>query len=212
MGSVYAVFQFFLLPYLAVFINHFLQLPAWALQVGVFALNFFCTVLIFHRFLLSACKTALRRPLKTLGYSLLGLVLHFIGTYFVSRIIVLLQPDYLNYNDASISAMSRQSGIWMTVGTVLFVPAAEECVFRGLLFRGIYDRRPVFAWLLSTALFSAVHIAGYIGIYEPSKLLLAFLQYLPAGLCLNLAYRKSDTIIAPILMHTCINLIGMSVM
>lgn len=212
MGSIYAIFQFFLLPQLAAIVNLFLQLPGWVLQVGVFALNFLCTALIFRRFLRTAFQTALRHPLKALGYSLLGLVLYYIGTYLVSRMILLLQPDYLNLNDASISQLSRQSGIWMTVGTVLLVPVAEECVFRGLLFRGCYDRKPVLAWLLSTALFSAVHIVGYIGIYEPSMLLLAFLQYLPAGLCLNFAYQKGDTIIAPILIHSCINLIGMSVM
>ena len=180
--------------------------------MGVFALNFLCTLVIFRRFLLTACKTALQHPLKTLGFSLLGLVLYYIGTFFVTLLILILQPDYLNLNDSSISQLSQQSGIWMAVGTVLLVPVAEECVFRGLLFRGIYDRKPVLAGVLSVCLFSAVHIVGYIGIYTPVHLLLAFLQYLPAGLCLNFAYKKADTIIAPILMHTCINLIGMSVM
>lgn len=211
-GSIYALFQFLLLPQLAAIANLFLKLPVWVLQVGVFALNFLCTLVIFRRFLLAACKTALQHPLKTLGFSLLGLVLYYIGTFSVALLILILQPDYLNLNDSSISQLSQQSGIWMAVGTVLLVPVAEECVFRGLLFRGIYDRKPVLAGVLSVCLFSAVHIVGYIGIYEPVHLLLAFLQYLPAGLCLNFAYKKADTIIAPILMHTCINLIGMSIM
>lgn len=209
-GSIYAVIQYFLLGEIALLLNYLLRLPAWVLQVGIFALNFLFTILIFRKFLLSSAKAALRHPFKVLGFSLLGLLIYYISSFLVSIVILVVCPDYGNLNDAAISEMSRQSGIWMLVSTVLFVPVAEEAVFRGLLFRGIYDRSPFAAWTLSVALFSAVHIVGYIGLYDPLRLLLAFIQYLPAGLCLAFAYKETDTIIAPILMHTCVNLIGMS--
>lgn len=209
-GSIYAVIQIFLLGDIALLLNYLLRLPAWVLQVGIFVLNFLFTLLIFRKFLLNSAKTALRHPFKVLGFSLLGLLIYYISSFLVSIVILIICPDYGNLNDAAISELSRQSGIWMMVGTVLFVPVAEECVFRGLLFRGIYDRSPFAAWALSAVLFSAVHIIGYIGLYDPLRLLMAFIQYLPAGLCLAFAYKETDTIIAPILMHTCVNLIGMS--
>lgn len=209
-GSIYAVIQIFLLGDIALLLNYLLRLPAWVLQVGIFVLNFLFTLLIFRKFLLNSAKTALRHPFKVLGFSLLGLLIYYISSFLVSIVILIICPDYGNLNDAAISELSRQSGIWMMVGTVLFVPVAEECVFRGLLFRGIYDRSPFAAWALSAVLFSAVHIIGYIGLYDPPRLLMAFIQYLPAGLCLAFAYKETDTIIAPILMHTCVNLIGMS--
>ena len=37
---------------------------------------------------------------------------------------------------------------------------------------------------------------------------MAFLQYLPAGLCLAWAYTKADTIFAPILIHAIINAVS----
>ena len=74
----------------------------------------------------------------------------------------------------------------MSFATVFLVPVAEETLFRGLLFRGLYDRSPVLSWLISTVVFSLVHIAGYIGQYDPMMLLMAFLQYLPAGICLGI--------------------------
>ena len=102
-----------------------------------------------------------------------------------------------------------QGGAWMTLATVLFVPVAEETLFRGLLFRGLWDRSPIAAWCVSVAVFSLVHIIGYIGTYPPLMLLMAFVQYLPAGICLAYAYRKADTIFAPILMHIAINQVAL---
>ena len=210
-GCIYAFIQFFVLGDIAYILYYLWDIPLWRLQVGIFALNFLCTIIIFRSFLANACATALRKPFRVLAYAIIGLLLYFAGNFWFSILIMLIRPDYLNLNDASISEMAQQSGIWMTVGAVLFVPLAEETVFRGLCFRGIYDRNPVLAWILSVCLFSAVHILGYIGTYDPVMLLLAFLQYIPAGICLAFIYKKTNTIITPILMHTLINLIGMTV-
>lgn len=208
-GTAYAIFQFFLLGMIALILNLFLQLPEWQLQVGIFLLNFLVTLIIFRKFLLGSCKTALQKPLRILGFTLLGFVHYYIGAILVGAVIMSVRPDYFNLNDAAISQMAQESGIWMAVGAVLFVPVAEECIFRGLCFRAIYDRCPALAWIISVGLFSVVHIIGYIGLYDPVKLLLAFLQYLPAGISLAFAYKESDTIVTPILIHTSINLIGM---
>ena len=56
--------------------------------------------------------------------------------------------------------------------------------------------------------FACIHIVGYIGTYSPLELVMAVLQYLPAGLSLAWAYTKADSIFAPILIHACINLIA----
>ena len=49
---------------------------------------------------------------------------------------------------------------------------------------------------------------GYVGSVEPAYILLSFLQYLPAGYCLCFAYRRSGTIISPILMHMIVNAVA----
>lgn len=211
-GGFYGLFQFFVLPSLASIAAYLFDIPAWAINVAVFAINFLCTVLIFHRFLKNAWETALSSPGKVAGYTLLGILLYYVGTALVSSWILWLHPDYRNLNDASISVMAQHSKLFMMIGAVLLVPTAEEAVFRGLLFRGLYDRSRLAAWVLSAGLFSVVHIAGYVGSYDGVKLLLAFLQYIPAGLALCFAYEKTDTILTPILAHTCINLIGMCLM
>jgi len=81
-----------------------------------------------------------------------------------------------------------------------------------LIFRELYGKSRWAAYLVSIAAFAAVHIIGYLRVYSPMELLLSFLQYLPAGLCLAWSYAKSDTIFAPILIHTAVNAIGISAM
>ena len=116
--------------------------------------------------------------------------------------------DFSNINDQSIAALLRENFPVMALCTVIFVPITEECLFRGVLFRGIYDRAPWAAWVVSAALFSFVHVMNYVGVIPPLPLLLCFLQYVPAGICLAAAYRLSGSLLCPILIHAAVNAVG----
>ena len=110
------------------------------------------------------------------------------------------------------AGMVQENFALLTIGTVVLVPITEELLFRGLIFRGIYNRSHFWAYAISAVAFSLPHVVGYIGFYDPLLLLLCFVQYLPAGLCLGWAYARADSIFAPTLMHMIINLIGMLAM
>ena len=110
-----------------------------------------------------------------------------------------------NYNDESIAALSRGNYFLTFIGTVILVPLAEECFYRGLIFRNLYRKSPLAAYLISMLAFACIHILGYIGQYSPLELVMAVLQYLPAGLCLAWSYIRGDTILAPILIHAAVN-------
>ena len=109
------------------------------------------------------------------------------------------------FNDEAILSMKQGSFFLMALGTVVLVPPVEECFFRGLIFRNLYSSSKWAAYLVSILAFAAIHILGYIGTYSPLELVLAVLQYLPAGLCLAWSYTRADTIFAPILIHAAIN-------
>ena len=49
---------------------------------------------------------------------------------------------------------------------------------------------------------------GYIGTESVRTLVLCFLQYLPAGLCLAWTYTKADNIFAPIVVHAIVNAVA----
>ena len=92
--------------------------------------------------------------------------------------------------------------------TVVLVPLTEELLYRGLIFRPLYNKSPLAGYVISTFIFSALHVVSYIGSYSPLHLALCFLQYLPASICLGWAYARSDSIWSPVMIHMTINFIG----
>ena len=93
----------------------------------------------------------------------------------------------------------------LAFSVIALVPLAEETLYRGLVFRPLYEKNHILAYCVSMACFSAIHVLGYADVLTPTQLFFSFLQYLPAGYCLCFAYRRSGTIITPIAVHMAIN-------
>ena len=173
-----------------------------------YLVNFIAALLIFHDFLSRALKQATQHPVILCEAVILGLAAYYACFWATDRLVSLLVPGFSNYNDQAITDMAGNNYFLMAIGTVVLAPLAEECMFRGLIFRNLYGKSRWAAYVVSIAAFAIIHILGYIGRYEPVELLMAFLQYLPAGLCLAWAYTKADTIFAPILIHAIINAVS----
>ena len=208
-GLCYMAFQFLLLPGLLSFANSALTAPLSSAELNFtfYLINFMAMLLIFHDFLGRSARQVRNHPAYFCQAVILGFVAYYACTHAMNELIPLLLPSYSNYNDQAIAAMSRSSFFLMTVGTVILVPPFEECIYRGLIFRNLYGKSPWAAYLVSMLVFAIIHILGYIGKYSLLELVLAVLQYLPAGLCLAWSYTKADTIFAPILIHAAINFI-----
>ena len=213
-GWIYLLLQTFLVPLVLVIINEFLPDPFSDSEMNFifFALNFICVTAICGRFLKNSIKDLFKRPAEVLCSAGIGFVLYFILNIVVSYLVLYLKPDFINENDSSIAELTQDNFGLISIGTVLLVPTVEEVFYRGLVFRGIYNRCNWAAYLVSASVFSAIHIVGYIGIYDTASLGIAFLQYLPGGLCLAWSYARADNIFAPIIIHTAINQIAISSM
>ena len=207
---VYLAFEFLFLPTI-------LQLVSFSLFPGIsdaefnflyYFVNFLATILIFHSFLSRNLGVAKGKLLQVGLYVLLGLVIYWTSNLVMSELTYRIMPDFFNVNDAGIAAMSQDAFLLMAIGTVLLVPVAEESLFRGLLFRGIYGKSRWAAYAVSALCFCLPHVSVYIGSYDLSLLAMCFVQYLPAGLMLAWSYEKSNTILTPIIIHTIINAIG----
>lgn len=170
-----------------------------------FLLNFLLVSLILRRFLRENLAPLKANPLRCLGAVLMGLAGYFLLKYSVLWIVQRISPAFQNANDASIARMVQAHPVLMGIGTVLLVPLAEEGFYRGMVFRSLYDSHPYSAFLISAALFSVIHILGFLDSCSPTQLALSFLTYLPAGFCLAGSYRLSGSIYVPILMHAIIN-------
>jgi len=209
-GFCYMVFQFLFLGEVLAWINGRIPQPLNLAELNFtfYLVNFIAILLIFHDFLSNALKQATRHPALLCQAVILGLAAYYAACYVMDWGISQLAPGYSNYNDQAITGMVNGNYFLMAVGTVVLVPPVEECLFRGLIFRNLYGKSRWAAYIISIAAFAIIHILGYIGRYEPLELVMAFLQYLPAGLCLAWAYTKADTIFAPILIHAIVNAVS----
>lgn len=214
LGWIYLVLQLTVLPVLLVAVNLMLGSPLSESEISfaLFVVNFVCVIAIFWKFLWGNTKTAFSYTGKTLLAALTGFAAYWTLNLLVGYLILTFFPDFYNVNDDSIGNLMAESPLLITLGTVILVPITEEVLYRGLVFRGLYNHSRVAAYLVSIAVFGALHVVSYIGSFQWYHLLLCFVQYLPAGLCLGWAYAKSNSIWAPILMHMVINLIGMLAM
>lgn len=210
LGLILLAAQLLVLPALLMIVNRLLGDPLNEVQINFafFCLEFLLTVALFHRFLLESVKHSLAEPFRTLRFAGLGLLLYWLGSTAMGMLILRLYPNFANVNDASIGALTQENQILMTIGTVFFVPVVEETLYRGVIFGALSKYNFLLGYVISIISFSALHIVGYIGLYDPMLLFMCFLQYIPAGICLCWAYRKADSIWAPILMHITINQVG----
>ena len=211
-GAVYLLVSLFMLPQLLFAVGNIFTLSDAVLNFLYFLLNFLAIIGIFRQFLTHSAADALKKPKRLLTVSFWFFVIYIASNLLVSYLILSLFPDFSNQNDSHIQQMAGQNGFLMILGTVFFVPLTEECLYRGLLF-GLLRRcsRPA-AYLVSVPVFCMIHMIGYVGSVSAEVLLLSFLQYIPAGVFLALAYERADSIYAPILIHTAVNAIGMLAM
>lgn len=214
LGWIYYPLQLLGIPFLITWVNLLLGEPLTesGLNFVYFTVNFLLVGVIFFHFLKENGRIALKDFWRCLRYAAVGLVLNWVLSFAVQFLIRSLDPGFFNVNDASISTMAQENYILIALGTVWLVPMAEETLYRGLMFGGLYNRSRFAAYAVSVCVFALVHVVGYIGQYAPLRLLMCFLQYLPAGIALGWTYAKTDTIWTPILMHIAFNQIGMTAM
>lgn len=213
-GWSYLLISLFVLPFAFAFLNSLLESPLsdTAVNLIYFCLNFASVIVIFHRFLRRSVQTVFAMPWRVLRYSVYAFFLYYIAVTLLDRLIGLVCPDFANVNDFSIGVLLRDNYTLWAFATIWLVPVTEELFYRGLIFQGLQRTHRLLAYCVSTLIFAGIHIIGYIGQYDWLTLALCYIQYLPAGLALAWTYEKSDTIIAPILVHITVNQIAMSAM
>ena len=207
---IYLLFSYILLPELLAEMNGYFPAPLGKMWINFlyFTINFLCILWIFGGFFKRSLIYAGQNVIDFLVAIVSASTVYWICNWGYGWFLGRFFPEFSNLNDGSITTMISENFTIMFLGTAIFVPVAEEALHRGLIFGCLYPKSHGAAHILSTAIFAAVHILGYVGIYSLPHLILAFIQYVPAGLTLAWAYRKSGCIFAPMLMHAVINAVG----
>ncbi len=192
-----------------------LLVPIFAPGLGIveqnflyMAFNFVAMTAIMMGFLRKSWVVFLHRPFYTLRWAGVAYILYWVSFLVLAFLINNFVPAFQNVNDGTIALYLKENPTLTSIGVILLAPIAEELIYRGVIFGSIYDRSPFAAYALSCAVFSAVHVVGYIGQWDILTLAICFLQYIPAGFCLAWAYARTGTILAPILIHIAVNQTG----
>ena len=214
LGFVLLLLQQIILPIGVVVISWLINLELNLAQLNfiVMLINFVLTIPVFFCFLKGNLKQIFTAPGRFALFTAIGFVAYYASSIAVNLLIYAIDPDFANVNNAFIEEMTRDNFGILFFATVFLVPLAEECMYRGVIFRGLHNRSRVLAYIVSILVFSAIHVVGYIGTEPLPVLLVCLLQYIPAAFVLAWSYERTDSIFAPILIHTVNNCIGMLLM
>jgi len=211
-GFCYLPFYVVLLAWILQYLSGLLGLNLTDLQLNVcyFVINCIVVWVIFHHFLIRSFQHI--RFWELVQALILGFVLYYAGNYVFSLIVGWLNIPVTNYNDNAIYTLIAQSKATMIVCAVILGPLVEETLVRGLLFGVLRCKSRVLAYAASILFFALLHVWQYIPSMQFVGIVMAALQYVPAGIALGWTYEKSNTIWAPIALHMVINALNFGLM
>ncbi len=211
-GFLYLPFYVVLLALGLEYLNQLFGLKLTGLQIniGFFVINCVMTWIIFHKFLLRSFRTC--RFWDLVQAVILGFVMYYVGNFLFSLIVTWLELDITSFNDETIQLLAQENMTVMVICSVLLAPIVEETLVRGLLFGTIHRQNRILAYAVTTVFFAAIHVWQYLFVFDPKEVLLAALQYIPAGIALGWTYEKANSIWAPIALHMIINAISFGIL
>lgn len=206
------------LPWYLIFISMMIQfglywfapnlLTDMVLNTCYYGVNLLCVLAIFHRFLWNnfrafavQWKTVLKQLPAALG-------IYYLLSMAVNLVVLFIMPDFINQNNETVVGILDQQPILMVVIAVILAPIIEETIFRGLIFGNLQPKNRMFAYAFTAVFFAAIHIVGYLSTMTWQSVVLSFAQYVPATLVLARFYEKTDTLIAPMLLHAAVNTVS----
>lgn len=205
--AAYLVILPLLLQYLFILMGLDATTTAGKVQLNVlfYIISFVSCLVIFNKFLMGNFVQIFKHFWAFVQAVILGGFMYGffyqILVYIVSRIV----PELGNPNNDAVFAMVAVNRPVMVASIVAVVPLIEECLFRGVVFRGIYGKSRLSAYMISALAFSLIHVLSYTGQLTRFSGLLLTILYLPAGVALAWTYERADSIFAPVLLHSLIN-------
>lgn len=186
-----------------------------AAPLGLMKINFLyhlisacATALIFRRFLCGSIRTFRQETRRVLLTAAACLGVYYLLSTALGAVIFAVDASFSNVNDNTVTGFLRSNPVLTSAATIVLAPISEELLFRGLVFHRARRLGKWAAYVISVAAFAAIHIMGYVGSFSAPRLLLCFLQYIPAGIVLAAGMDATGSIITPMLIHACINAVA----
>lgn len=138
----------------------------------------------------------------------LGIIMYFILNTVAGLVMGALGLSGDNLNQEAINGMFAENRGMITAMTVFLAPVAEETLFRGGLFCGLYRRGRWLAYGVCVIAFCVYHVWQYALLLWDMSYLLMAIQYIPAAVTLCWVYEQSGSVWTSIFFHMCVNLLG----
>ena len=180
--------------------------------------NAAAVVIIFRSFLRSSLQVPLTPFPTVLKFALLGYILAFLANLLTNDLLFYFFPHYFFYNETgphfihvckeSLRAFASENFAFTAAAMILFIPAVEEMLYRGLIFGTLVQKNLLLAYLISTVLYCLVLIRPILGQASADYIILSFIQYIPIHLMFCWIYTRTETILTPVLAHMAMNAVS----
>ena len=181
------------------------ELTAHTENVIYYYVIFALTLIIFWIYIGRTTGYFMSSTLPTLGTIGLGLV-GFYGLNELSyRVLELLWDGHSNLNDMTISAQVADAPRSTFLIVVFLAPFVEEVLFRGLVFGNLKFKSRTVAYVVSCALFAALHVWQFAVVNQDVTYFVVMLQYFVPGFMLAWVYDHSGTLWTSIGLHAAAN-------
>lgn len=222
-GAIYSIVCFFSLPFLLlIFKTGFendLKALSW-FDIVFHLLNFAVVARLFKEYLSdSLLNMQLHKDevISVVAISVglmvgIGLAWHFLYLFCGIETFWLAGFGTVPASEMNLFTLSGQlvsvNPIFGTLCMVLLVPVTVSCLFYAIGFAPFYNIRPWLGYLMLCAAVAFPRICNALSGWVPEQQMVLYLAQLPVHLVACWAYKKTDTVWAPIIAHMITNLIA----
>lgn len=170
---------------------------------------FLLTLALYRRFLDRSMTAAKKDPRRFWKGFFLGCAVYWIPALLLMGLGSLAPAGRITQpHQDTLRALSGQWGPGIWVVSVLLAPLSEEVLYRGVLFSLSRKPRRWVGYLLSSLLFAAAHMLGYLSEMHAAGFIYNLLCYSAAGAALCCAYEASGSVWSAAGLHALINLVS----
>lgn len=221
--AVYSGICFFWLPFILLLMLDGLQdnivVISW-FEIVFHIVNFALIVGLFKEYLYDALdnlrlhrKVVIRTILIAIGLMLAVMELWFAllqrtqsGIFFLASFgtVPMSEMDLFSLSADVVCA----NPIFGTLSMVVLTPVTLSCIYYAVGFAPAYNVRPWLGYLVVAAVIAFPRICNATTFWDPTEQLISYLTHLPIQMIACWAYRRTDTIWTPIILHAATNLVA----
>ena len=220
---IYSVLCFFSLPFILLLMLGGLERNLYAIswfEIAFHVLNFIVMVSLFKDYLRDGLdnlrihkKNIIRTILIAMSLMLVVMELWFaLWQRTESTMFFIACFDTMPLSEMDMFSLAANvvcaNPIFGTLCMVVLTPVTVSCIYYAVGFVPAYNVRPWLGYLVVAAVIAFPRICNAVTFWDPEEQMISYFAHLPLQMIACWAYRRTDTIWTPIILHAVTNLIA----